>query len=221
MAMSVIGAGLDEDRTRFFRLNLVIIDELTQILRDLLHNEIQPTDIFNTVTGKQKYLKIFRPDEIALISTAKTKSYNDFDITLLYKLLRNVCPNIPSPTQQWGDPEMPLQNQVTVGDDIERIRLIRNNVLGHISEAAIPETEFQEYWSTISDISTRMQTLLNKDYVRRLKKAEECTIDSETENKYMDKIKQLAKEDEDMREILRKILEGIQLINSNLFSKLK
>ena len=219
MAMSVIGAGLDEDRTRFFRLNLVIIDELTQILRDLLHNEIQPTDIFNTV--KQNYLKIFRSDEIALISTAKTKSYNDFDITLLYKLLRNVCPNIPSPTQQWGDPEMPLQNEITVGDDIERIRLIRNKVLGHISEAAITETEFQEYWSTISDICTRMQTLLNKDYVRRFKNAEECTIDSETENKYMDKIKQLAKEDEDMREILRKILEGIQLINSNLFSKLK
>ena len=118
---------------------------------------------------------------------------------------------------------MPLQNEITVGDDIERIRLIRNNVQGHITEAAIPETEFQEYWSTISDICTRMQTLLNKDYVRRLKKAEECTIDSETENKYMDKIKQLAKEEEDMKEILLKILEekGIQLINSNLFSKLK
>ena len=219
--MSVIGAGPDKDRTRFFRLNLVIIDELTPILRDLLHNEIQPTDIFNTV--KQKYLKIFRPDEIALISTAKTKSYNDFDITLLYKLLRNVCPNISSPTIKWVLSKMPSQNEITVGDDIERIRLIRNNVQGHITEAAIPETEFQEYWSTISDICTRMQTLLNKDYVRRLKKAEECTIDLETENNYMDKIKQLAKEEEDMKEILLKILEekGIQLINSNLFSKLK
>ena len=101
--------------------------------------------------------------------------------------------------------------------------MIRNNVFGHVSEAAVPETDFKEYRSMISDICTRMQTLLNKDYVRRLKKAEECTIDSETENNYMDKIKQLAKEEEDMKEILLKILEekGIQLINSNLFSKLK
>ena len=220
MATSLSSTISTEDRTRFFRLILVIIEELTQILRDLLHNEIPPTLIFKEVDHLTKTL---RKDQIAVISDANTRGYQDFDITLLYTLLRNVCQNITPPSQNWGVSTMPSPNEITVGDDIERIRLCRNKLFGHIFEAAIPETEFQEYWSTISDICTRMQTLLNKDYVRRLKKAEECTIDSETENNYMDKIKQLAKEEEDMKEILLKILEekGIQLIKSNLFSKLK
>ena len=204
MAMSVIGAGPDEDRTRFFRLSLVIIDELTSILRDLLHNEIQPKDIYSKAT--QPHVQNIRAGQLILISSAKTEGYKNFDITLLYTLLRNVCPNIPSPTQRWGVLEMPLQNEITVGDDIERIRLIRNKVLGHISEAAIQENEFQEYWSTISDICTRMQTLLNKDYNNRLQKAAECTIDSDKEKMYIDKIKGIVEEETSLKDLVLTIL---------------
>ena len=49
MAASVSSTGSVGDRTRFFRLSLIIIDELTQILRDLLHNEVSHTHIFNKV----------------------------------------------------------------------------------------------------------------------------------------------------------------------------
>ena len=68
MATSVSSTGSDEDRTRFFKLSLVIIDELTQILRDLLPNEVPlpPTQIFNKV--KQiNYLQRLRPKQIVVI----------------------------------------------------------------------------------------------------------------------------------------------------------
>ena len=45
---------------------------------------------------------------------------------------------------------MPSPSEVTVGDDIERIRLIMNKLFGHISEAAILKTEFKRYLSIIS-----------------------------------------------------------------------
>ena len=179
MATSVRSTG-SGGRTRFCRLSLVIIEELTQILRDLLLNEVCPTQILNEVNRKN-ILHTLRPEQVVVINNANTRGYLDFDITLLYTLLRNVCQNITPPSQRWGVSTMPSSNEVTVGDDIERIRLIRNNVFGHVSTAAISETEFQECWSTISGVCTRMQALLNKDYVKMLQDAKDRSIDSSTE----------------------------------------
>nr|XP_022318531.1 uncharacterized protein LOC111121518 [Crassostrea virginica] len=202
MATSLSSTISTEDRTRFFRLILVIIEELTQILRDLLHNEIPPTLIFKEVDHLAKTL---RKDQIAVISDANTRGYQDFDITLLYTLLRNVCQNITPPSQNWGVSTMPSPSEVTVGDDIERIRLIRNNLFGHISKAAISKTEFKKHWSILSGICTRIQTILNKDYVKRLQTVEECSIDPETEEKYLQLIKRQVEEEKSTKEILQKI----------------
>ena len=206
MTTSVSKTRSDEDRTRFLRLSLVIIDELAQILRDLLLKEVSPSQIFNKVIQINHVVKTLRKDQINKITNAKTQGYQDFDITLLYTLLRNVCQNITPPSQNWGVSSMPSPNEVTVGDDIERIRLIRNNVFGHISEAAISNTEFKEYWSIISGICTRIQTLLNKDYVKRLQDAEECTIDSNVESKYTELIKSLTTEDKQSKGKTRLLL---------------
>ena len=202
MATSVSGTQSDEDRTRFFRLSQIIIDELTEILRDLLYNEVHPTHIKNHLLQKN-FLQKLRPEQVAVICDANTNGYKDFDITLLYTLLRNVCNNVPTPTQSWGMSEMPSQNEVTVGDDVERIRLIRNTIFGHISKAAITETEFQDNYSNILDICTRMQTLLNKNYVQWLRDMEGSTIDPITENKYIELIKRLADEEKSTRGLLQ------------------
>ena len=203
MATSIQGTGPHEDRTRFCRLSLVIIDKLTQILRDLLHDEVHPSQILNKV-NQLGHLKKLRADQIDVIRDANTRGYQDFDITLLYTLLRNVCQNIPSPSQNWGVSNMPSPNEFTVGDDIERIRLIRNK-FGHISETAISKTEFNEYWSIISGTCTRIQTLLKKDYVKRLQNAEGCSMDSDTEKKYLELIRTMAEEEKTTRDILQNI----------------
>nr|XP_022316477.1 uncharacterized protein LOC111120097 [Crassostrea virginica] len=203
---SYSGAGSDGDRTRFFRLSLIIIDELTQILRDLLHNEVPPTQILKKVIKVKHLTKTLRKDQIAIITNANTRGYQDFDITLLYTLLRNVCQNITPPSQNWGVFNMPSPNEVTVGDDIERIRLIRNSLFGHMTEAAISKTEFKKHWSIISGICTRIQTLLNKDYVKRLQDAEERSIDPDTEEKYLQLIKRQAEEERAIRDLLQSAL---------------
>ena len=205
MATSVSSTGSNDDKTRFFRLSLIIIDELTQILRDLLHNYVSPTQIFKKVMKVNHLTKTLRKDQITVISDANTRGYTDFDITLLYTLLRNVCQNIPPPSQNWGVSTMPSPSDVTVGDDIERIRLIRNKLFGHISEAAISKTEFKIYLSIISGICTRIQTLLNKGYVKRLQDAEERSIDPDTEEKYLQLIKRLVEEERTTIGILQNI----------------
>nr|XP_022316071.1 uncharacterized protein LOC111119843 isoform X2 [Crassostrea virginica] len=203
MATSNQGTRPPEDRTRFFRLSLIIDDELTQILRDLLHNEVHPSLIYKVI--QRKYLSKLRPDQVVVIKNANTHGYQEFDITLLYTLLRNVCQNITPPSQGWGVSAMPSPNEVTVGDDIKRIHIIRNTLFGHIPEAAISETDFKEYLSIISDICTRMHALLNKDYAKRLQDAKDCSIDSDTEKKYQEQIKTMAEEEKTIRDMLQNI----------------
>nr|XP_022319643.1 uncharacterized protein LOC111122284 [Crassostrea virginica]XP_022319644.1 uncharacterized protein LOC111122284 [Crassostrea virginica] len=213
MATSVSCIGSDEDRTRFFRLSLIIIDELTQILRDLLHNEISPAQIYNKVVQRNYFPKL-RPEQVVVIHNANSRDYKDFDITLLYTLLRNVCQNITPPSQRWGGSNMPSPNEVTVGDDIERIRLIRNKIFGHISEAAISETEFKEHWSIMSGICTRIQTLLNKDYVKRLQAVDERSIDPDTEEKYLQLLKRQVEEEKSTKVILQNLQSSLTELTS-------
>nr|XP_022316877.1 uncharacterized protein LOC111120456 [Crassostrea virginica] len=213
MATSVSSTGFnEEDRTRFFRLSLIIIDELTQILRDLLYNEIPPTRIFQKVIKVNHLTRTLPKDQIAVLSNANTRGYTDFDITLLYTLLRNVCQTITPPSQNWGVSTMPSPNEVTVGDDVERIRLIRNKFFAHISEAAISETEFKDQWSIISGICTRMQTRLRNDYVGRLQDAEDRSIDTDIEKKCIQLIKRQIEEEATNRDILQKILRAVETI---------
>lgn len=204
--MALSKASSDEDRTRFFRLSLIILDELTPILRDLLSKEICPSQILNRV--KQQKLKQIQPVQLLLIQNAKIDGYKKFDITLLCTLLRNYCPNIQQPTQSWEMTQIPAQNEITLGDDIVRIRMIKNKYVSHIHETAISETEFKDLWSIIFDICTRMQSRLpNTHYVQSLEEAQYRTIDSATEEIFMEKIKELIDEDENS---LKKILKFIE-----------
>lgn len=207
----------DDDRTRFFRLISVIIEDLTTILQDLLRREIGPSQIFNRVKQNSKKL---RHNQIVLISKAKIQGYNEFDITLLYTLLRNFCPNIQPPTQNWGMSNMPAQGETTEGDDIERIRLMRNELLGHISIPMVSDNEFKKRWNIIYDICTRMQTRLpNKQYVQKLEEAKGRTIDSHMEEVYVEKIKELVEDENTLKKLLMKVLEDKGKIILNALRK--
>lgn len=194
-----------DDRTRFFRLTLVIIEELTPMLQDFLWREVRPRQIWNTVKQNLSHLQ---PYQIVKVKNAKTVDYKEFDITLLYALLRNYCPKIKKPTQGWGKPSMPGLGETTEGDDIERIRLIKNEHLSHKPLLAVTEAKFNELWNIISDICSRMEVRLpNTQFVERLEEAKDTTIDSEMEKILLEKFEELAKEEKSNKEMLSKILE--------------
>lgn len=112
---------------------------------------------------------------------------------------------------------MPAQGETTEGDDIERIRLIRNKLLGHISVPTITDIKFQTEWRIISEICTRMQAMLpNTQYVQKLEEAKDRTIDSDMEKGYMEKIKELVEDETTVKKLLMKVLEDRGKIISNL-----
>lgn len=211
MAMSK--AVPDEDRTRFCRLSLVIVEELPLILQDVLHREVSPNLLPHMVMKHKNGLEHLGQHQIIQVYNAKASGYSEFDITLLYTLLRNYFKkSIQAPTKGWGKQEMPEQGQETEGDDIERIRLIRNkhNHSVMVSVPAISETEFNEKWGIIHAVCARMQTRLpniQHNYVQMLEESKIRTIDSDMEKTYIDKIKELAKEEMSVKTLLLELVQ--------------
>lgn len=107
---------------------------------------------------------------------------------------------------------MPEKGQETEGDDIDRIRLIRNkhNHSVMVSIPAISETEFNEKWGIIHAVCARMQTRLpniQHNYVQMLEESKIRTIDSDMEKTYIDKIKELAKEEMSVKTLLLELVK--------------
>jgi hypothetical protein len=61
------------------------------------------------------------------IRKANTDGYVDFDIPLIYKLLRNLK-LIPPPTRGWEPRGGPRLAETTIGDDLERFRTSRHSM---------------------------------------------------------------------------------------------
>ncbi|XP_062588140.1 uncharacterized protein LOC134249795 [Saccostrea cucullata] len=160
-----------EGRSRFAKLGMATNDVLNKAYRDILESEIPASDIENKVdllsNKKSKSLNLNANQEKQL-KKAKISGYEEFDISLTYKLIRNICSKIPKPTKgKWG--EEPAAGEVRVGDDIERIRSIRNRLTAHVSSASISQSEFDDTWSTMSDICQRLEMFTGKKYLDGLK----------------------------------------------------
>ncbi|XP_062586672.1 uncharacterized protein LOC134248277 [Saccostrea cucullata] len=118
-------------RSRFAKFGMATNDVLNKAFRDILEMEISPSDIENKVKASPVYRKL-RTEQEHLLVDAKHNGFKNFDISLTYTLIRNICKKIPLPTKgKWG--EEPAAGEVTVGDDIERIRSIQNGLTAHVS----------------------------------------------------------------------------------------
>ena len=72
---------------------------------------------------------------------------NDFDITLLSVLLRNIC-GLSPPSTGWDN--LPTASDLSEEADIVRIKFFRNKHFGHIPQSAVSEADFKAFWAEIS-----------------------------------------------------------------------
>ena len=79
---------------------------------------------------------------------------SDFDITLLFCLLRQIC-GLPSPPLGWD--KLPATADKAMSDDLARVKFYRNTVYGHVSEAMeISDDKFNDLWAEISGALIRL-----------------------------------------------------------------
>ena len=77
----------------------------------------------------------------------------DFDISLLCKLLREIC-NLPAPITGWDT--LPYSTNHSLEADLVRIRVYRNEIYGHNHSMEITDADFKKLWEKISEALLRI-----------------------------------------------------------------
>lgn len=134
----------------FSRLCRLITTICTDILRDVLNHNIQPTALRSKLDRERHRLgTIANVQQMELLFPANrntTLTANDLDISVLYILLRYIC-NIPEHRKGWGHQPEPGDNSIAAC--IERIRLQKNRVLTSNTNVEIQDADFQTRWTEL------------------------------------------------------------------------
>lgn len=173
------------ETTNLARVAKIILGPCADVLRAVLAKEITPQALshnvktFITNHPKNKKSPINKQQEQLVYGG----NYSQFDITLLYLLLRNMC-LIPQHTKQWGNE--PDSGDRGVSANIERIRLMRNEY-GHSSDTSISDTNFNVKWQNMFDVVQELEIYLGSStvYQDAVKEIKTCSMDPEQSNKYI------------------------------------
>lgn len=171
------------DQQNFECVTIASVDFIKLPLKDILESRIKPVDLFKEINScptllSEKYK--LRQDQlkVCFLQPPAEPDYRKFDVTLLYTLIRNLCPSL-KPTKGWGkDPD---DADIQIGDDIERLRLFRNNYHAHADSAAISDADFKDIWKNLNSVVNRIQKYTykkghNVDYEQELRKIESSKI---------------------------------------------
>lgn len=91
----------------------------------------------------------------------------DFDITLLFKLLRSIC-SLPTPGSGWNC--CPISSDQTVSDDITRIKFYRNEIC-HTKNMEIDDANFLHLWGEIRSALVRLAKSISAETEKKWQSA--------------------------------------------------
>ncbi|CAG2222525.1 unnamed protein product [Mytilus edulis] len=207
-------------RTNYARIGHAAQQLFPDILQELIAIK-EPAHRLSHDVNANKYLsKNLRPYEWSMINNVVTIGYANFDIPFIYKLVRNLN-LVKKPTKGW-DKLAPSTAEVTPGDDIERIRRFRNNIL-HRGNAQVTDSELSQFFSEFKDIAGRLEKYLSKrpgEYVDKFVDLETCCMDEKTSDIYIRRIDELKKSDEDSKKRLLAVEKDVDALKKEVVSKI-
>lgn len=166
---------ISQQQLSFTRFSIVCHDIIKLPLIDILDHFIKPTELSTEIHACRDLLRgnlnkrLNRHQKKKCRLTSSTNpNYSTFDISLLYKLVRNLCSEL-KPENNWG--KYPKKDDKGVVDDIERVKELRNDI-AHIKSAELPDGKFQRRWNNTKQIIQRLENYTrslgcNPDYVKK------------------------------------------------------
>lgn len=177
------------ETTNLARVARIILGPCTDVLRAVLANEMLPAALSHNV--KTFLSNLPKPKNPPINKTQEKLvhggNYSNFDITLLYFLLRNIC-SIPEHGLKWGN--KPSLTDRSVSANIERIRSIRNDYYGHATHSAISDQDFTKRWDNLFLIVKELEAYIGSstDYQDAVKELKSCSMDPEMEQSYIERL---------------------------------
>ena len=148
-----------EESALFFRLIYLVVDVGSEVLRDVLLEIVKP-DTLETVFQNSRAIIYTLLQKRALFQeqydllTKTPPDPEEFDISLLVKIFRNICPSVTPQGFNWGvDPDA---DDLSLAADLKRLLNIRNSVYAHRNSTKVTNTEFKTLWSDLSHIIERI-----------------------------------------------------------------
>lgn len=146
-----------KETINYARVAVIILGPSTDVLRNVLMNEIAPADLIKKINNYIAEKKKPQINQLAQkLIYGHRGNYSEFDIPLLYFLFRNIS-SIPPHAKQWGN--NPSQIDRSVSANIERIRLIRNDYV-HVNHPSISKSDFEKEWKNIFQIVRELEQFL-------------------------------------------------------------
>ncbi|VDI42076.1 Hypothetical predicted protein, partial [Mytilus galloprovincialis] len=139
---------------------------------------------------------------------------------LIYSILRNLHDPNTRPTRGWEHPIGPLVNEIKIGDDMERCRRIRNEII-HRGNTRVNDQELNHYFYDFKTIADRLEKFCgkyNNEFVLEVDHLKTCCMDEATELKYLDDLtdyQEKDKENESKISDLELTLSAISLTGSS------
>ena len=218
MASAPTLAPSSKETTNYARLCRLLVDGGTKALRYTFDKFHSPATLFNVLkagSAEHSTLQSLRKRKI-INATQWSKLYpshpssvtsEDFDITLLMVLLRNICSltasatTTPGSTHSWDS--LPPSSDSSVEANIARVKYYRNSVYGHAHQASVDDPTFNSLWK---DISVALIALgVDAAAITKLKTE---TMDPDMETHYRELLKEWKKDEDNIKDQLDR-MEGI------------
>lgn len=165
-----------QETTNFARIVRIIFGPCTDVLRDVLRKEIAPSTLSHKLkTFNVRHRKPLLNSSQEQLVYGDRGDYSDFNITLLYHLLRSLC-SIPPHANGWGRDPCPRDRSLSA--NIERIRFLRNES-AHFSKFSLSNSEFEKKWTTIFTIVQEVERYIGSStkYQETLRELKWCFVD--------------------------------------------
>lgn len=157
---------LSSEQMNFTRAGIVCLDVIKLILKDILNLHIKPRDLYCTII-KTNTNGVLNRHQLELCTKTPNPDYDTFDVSLLYRLIRTFDAlgfKDLKPTQGWGI--VPSQQHTEIGDDIERLRIFRNESFAHLRSSSIPDSTFRTQSQNLKIAIGRIQMFMTAHGLR-------------------------------------------------------
>ncbi|XP_046857783.1 E3 ubiquitin-protein ligase DZIP3-like [Xenia sp. Carnegie-2017] len=197
------------------RLSKLLINKGTQALKTTLQSLLKPSSLASKLkdpstkkTLKSIKFKVIKNEQWDLLyPSVGDPDIENFDITLLTVLLRNIC-GLKAPTRGWD--YLPSSSDSSDSASIARIKFYRNKVYGHITTTSVDDSEFENLWQEISKALVGLG--IRQTEIDKLKKAPLTT----DEANYIEMLKEWYKTEEQLIDVTEKIKEDVKVIERNV-----
>ncbi|CAH3015670.1 unnamed protein product [Porites evermanni] len=197
------------EKTNGNKLSRLLIDGGTTVLRNVFDSYHPPKTLSVNLYANYSILSKLRRKKILNGSQWEKlfppggghPSSKNFDITLLFLLLSNICGLYPPPSGPWH--KMPPASDTSREANLTRVKFYRNELYGHLATTGIPTPEFIVKWQEVSSVLVSLG--LNQSEVDRLRR-EPCGED------YVSAVTEWMKNDDEIKFQLKDVIRKQQQV---------